>query len=208
MRSFTDLIHNGLAGALVTAGAAVVVLVFLRGFGGSGLSPALSFVCVLAAGLLGGLIQGTMVRSGGAVATAFVAPSGSSTAYTPTFSHIQALEMRGDLDAAERAWEAECAANPGHALVWVKAADFHARLRKNATAALAKYRHVQALTGASSDLARYASQMIVDLHLGPLAEPGRAMVEMRRLIERFPNTREATEARAALARMKAERFQN
>jgi len=45
----------------------------------------------------------------------------------------------------------------------------------------------------------------VDLHLGPLADEGKAMVALRRLIDGYPDTREAAEAREALARLKAAR---
>ena len=45
----------------------------------------------------------------------------------------------------------------------------------------------------------------IHLHLGPLEDEGRALVEMRRLIDRFPGTVEADQARAALARIKTDR---
>jgi len=163
----------------------------------------------LAGGLvLGGIAWGinyALQQSSERFAMQIYAPSGSTNAYTPTFSHIDALEARGDLDGAAKAWEEACAEHPGNALVWVKAADFHLRSRGDPVAALERYRHVRDLAGVQVDLARYASQKLVDLHLGPLADEGRAMVELRRLIDRFPGTREAEEARGALARLKAAR---
>jgi hypothetical protein len=146
-----------------------------------------------------------LLKGGEAAATAVYMPSGDTTRYVPTFSHIEALEVRGDLDGAARAWADACTEHAGNALVRVKAADFHLRLRKDPSAALALYREARDQPGASRELVRYAQSKIVDLHLGPLADEGRALVELRRLIEAFPDTREADEARAALARIKAKR---
>ena len=163
--------------------------------------------------LLGGLVLGLIawainysLLSGSArIATGVHMPSGDTTAYVPTFSHIEAIEIRGDLEGAAQAWAAACVEFPTNALVWVKAADFHLRLRKDAATALTHFQTVRTLPGASLELVRYAQAKIVDLHLGPLADEGRALVEMRRLIDRFPGTIEADQARAALARLKADR---
>jgi hypothetical protein len=146
-----------------------------------------------------------LLTAGEAAATSVYLPSGDTTKYVPTFSNIEALEVRGDLDAAAKAWADACAEQPGNALAHVKAADFHLRLRNDPSAALALYRVARDLPDANRELVRYAQSKLVDLHLGPLADEGRALVEMRRLIEGFPGTREADEARAALARIKASR---
>lgn len=163
--------------------------------------------------LLGGLVAGAiafginraMQRGGERVAGSIYAPSGNTTAYTPTFSHIEALEIRGDLDGAARAWDEAIAEHAGSAFVRVKAADFHLRLRKDAATAAAHYRAARELGTANEDMRRYIGQKLVDLYLGPMREEGKAMVELRRLIEGFPGTREAEGARVALARLKAER---
>lgn len=170
--------------------------------------PQGSFVILLGGILLGGLgwaINYALISGSARVATGVHMPSGDTTAYVPTFSHIEAIEIRGDLEAAAQAWAAACAEHPANALVFVKAGDFHLRLRKDPAAALAHFRAARDIPGASSELIRYAQAKIIDLHLGPLADEGRALVEMRRLIERFPGTREADEARAAIVRLKAER---
>jgi hypothetical protein len=150
-------------------------------------------------------INYALLSGSGRAATAVYVPSGDTTAYVPTFSHIEALEIRGDLDGAAAAWASARAEHATNALVVVKSADFELRLRKDPAAALALYRAARDVPGASRELLRYAQAKIVDLHLGPLADEGRAMVELRRLIERFPGTIEAEEARAALARIKAAR---
>src|SRR5690349_6432829 len=116
-----DLMHGGFGGAVVAGGAAVIVMVFVRGLGGAALSPIMMIVAIVGAAGIGGLVQRAMVSAGGTVA--------------------------GQVVQAK----------------------------------------------------------VIDLYLGPLKDEGRALVEMRRLIERFPGTKEADEARAALARIKSER---
>ena len=49
----------------------------------------------------------------------------------------------------------------------------------------------------------YSSSRLVDLYDGPLAEPGRAVVELRRIIEQYPGSDMARHARKALPALKA-----
>jgi hypothetical protein len=132
-------------------------------------------------------------------------PSGDTTAYTPTFSHIEALEIKGDLEGAAAAWEAAILEQPESVITIVRAADFHLRARKDPSAALEFYLRARALNSGTADMRRYVQQKLVDLYLGPLADRGRAMVELRRLIDAFPDTREAAGARSALAELKQSR---
>jgi hypothetical protein len=200
-------IEGGLAGALVTGLSAVLVLIMLRALGGVTMPVSMMLLIIALAALLGGVIQKLVVGTAATAVESTLVADGKTTAYVPTFSHIEALEIRGDLAGAEQAWQEACREHPGNALVLVKAADFHLRLRNDPAAALQRYRQVRDLAVASPDLVRYASQKIIDLHLGPLADEGRALVELRRMIDRFPGTREAEDARAVLARLKHERAQ-
>lgn len=186
----------------------IIGLLFTATLQGRGDIPGGWFVTLLGGGVLGGIawaINYALLTGSAKVATGVHMPSGDTTAYTPTFSHIGAMEIRGDLDGAAEAWEMACHEHATNALVWVKAADFHLRLRKDASTALVLFRTARDLPGANRELVRYAQTKIVDLFLGPLADEGRALVELRRMIDAFPGTREAGEARAALARIKAER---
>ena len=49
----------------------------------------------------------------------------------------------------------------------------------------------------------YATNRLVDLYIGPLNDPRRALVELRRLIETRPATDAAEHARRSLADLKA-----
>jgi hypothetical protein len=173
-----------------------------------GMVPQGAFFTLLGAGVgafMGWGINRLLLSTGERVATTIYAPSGKTTAYTPTFSHIETLEIRGDLDGAARAWDETIAEHPTNALVRVRAADFHLRGRSDAARAVEHYRAARDLGTANDELRRYIGQKLADLYLGPLGDEGRAMGELRRLIDMFPDSREAQSAREALAAIKAER---
>jgi hypothetical protein len=199
------LIHLGVPQGFIGGAAGYI---FASALQAKGHIPGGELWALVAAAMLGSIAWGInylLMRGGDRLGNSVYAPSGDTTAYVPTFSHIEALEARGDLDGAERAWEEACAEHPQNAFVLVKAADFHLRLRSDPAAAVARVRKVRELPSAPPDLVRYASQKLIDLHLGPLADEGRALVELRRMIDRFPGTREAADAREVLARLKQNR---
>ncbi len=54
---------------------------------------------------------------------------------------------------------------------------------------------------------RYVSQRLIDLYLGPLTDEGRALVELRKLADGWPGTREGDGAERAIARSRdSERY--
>jgi hypothetical protein len=200
-----DMAHSGYVhGAIV----AVLTLFFTILLQLRGLLPANPLV-TLAGGVLGfGIGTGVaraLLGAGARAAGSVYAPAGNSNSYTPTLSHIEALEARGDLDGAAEAWEIEIHEHPESAALLARAADFHLRLRKDPAAALSHYQRARALGTGTTDLRRYVQQKLVDLYLGPLNDEGRAMAELRRLIDAFPGTREAEAARVSLAELKAGR---
>ena len=50
----------------------------------------------------------------------------------------------------------------------------------------------------------YATHRLIDLYLGPLKDPGRIMVELRRMADRFPETIDGQGALAELKRRREE----
>lgn len=157
---------------------------------------------------IGRTIARTLFGAGAQLVTSVYSPSGDTTKYTPTFSHIEALEIRGDLDGAAAAWDSAVAEHPDSVLTLVRAADFHLRLRQDPDAALERFLRARALGSGAADTRRYVQQKIVDLYLGPLRDDGRAMAELRRLIDAHPGSREAEGARAALAELKTRRAES
>lgn len=133
---------------------------------------------------------------------AFLFPSGASVPYEPTFSQHDALEASGDVAGAIAAYDATLAANPGNLRALRQAAELHARAG-NAARAAELLTELRRAAGGPFDAELYATQRLADLYLGALGDDGRAMVELRRLVERFPGTREGDGARLALQRLKA-----
>jgi len=204
-RHFDDLRDSGIAGGLVLAGAAATVMIFAGALGGGWLGRGSVLLVLLGGFLIGTVLHRAILRASGRAVQRVLALDGGSTPYTPTFSDIETLEVRGDLAGAEAAWAAALERHPGNAYVLMRVAEFHLRLKRDAATALPHFEAIRDLPTAGRELGRYAAQKIVDLHLGPLADEGKAMVALRRLIDGYPDTREAAEAREALARLKAAR---
>lgn len=134
----------------------------------------------------------------------FVAPSGSTTPYEYAFSYEQALAAKGDVVGAIAAYEAYLRESPHNVEAHVQAAELHAK-SGNTTRAIELFRAVRNVPGVSSVRDVYASQRLVDLYRGPARDEGRALVELRRLVERYPDTDTAVRAREALGALKSDR---
>ena len=112
------------------------------------------------------------------------------------YSQQQALVMQGKVDEALQSFEAIIGTAAGNVDARIKAAGA-VRVRPPRPGA----RRGTVPAGAAHSRRRprlrfYVSNRLVDLLVGPLADPGRAMVELRRLIERHPGTTAASHARA------------
>ena len=127
---------------------------------------------------------------------------GSTTPYEEQYSHEQSLVMRGQLDDALASFESIVQGNPDAVKPRVRAAELYSREKANHVRAAQLLAEVQRIPSAGVGDFVYATHRLVDLYTGPLNEPGRAMVELRRLIERLPGTPAADQARAALATLK------
>jgi tetratricopeptide (TPR) repeat protein len=125
-------------------------------------------------------------------------------AYASEHSEIDAREARGDYAGAAAAWDEVAAAEPANPWALVRAGELYGRKLSDPARAIDRFRRARDLPVLGPELDRYVRQKIVDLLLGPLKETGRAMVELRMLIDRYPDSREAEGAREALRRIKSE----
>lgn len=123
--------------------------------------------------------------------------------YAPQYSHIQALEVQERFAEALAAWLQVAESQPGNPSPLLRGADLQLRKLNDPAAALALFQQVRAMPGIREEHVRYASQKIIDIHLAPGGDAGRALVELRRFITMFPEGREADGARAAIAGIKA-----
>jgi len=152
---------------------------------------------------IGKTIGGAVVHGSGATAQAFTMPA-STGHYANEHSEIMTLEVRGDFKGAVSAWETVAIAEPGNPWPVVRSAELYARELNEPALAIERFRMARAMRETNPELNRYVSQKIVDLLLGPLDDKGRAMVELRMLVDKHPDSREAAGAREALRNLKAQ----
>jgi hypothetical protein len=131
-----------------------------------------------------------------------VAVSGASTPSEEQFSYQQSLVMRGKVDEALASYEELIAAHPDAIEPRIHAAELYGQERASARRAAELLREAQRVPSIAPGRDIYATNRLVDLLAGPLGEPGRALVELRRLIERYPTSTAAAHAREAIARIK------
>ena len=127
---------------------------------------------------------------------------GPHTPHQDQFSHEQALVMRRDYSAALALFEQRIAASPGDVRARIAAADLYATHGDNPRRAAELYREIQRFPDLAAGHDIYVSNKLADLYLGALKEPGRALVEFRRLVHRYPGSVAAKHALAAIANLK------
>lgn len=133
-----------------------------------------------------------------------VAVSGASTPYEEQFSYQQSLVMQGKVDEALASFEEMIAATPDAIEPRIRAAELYSENREGARRAAELLRQAQRIPSIAPGRDIYATNRLVDLLMGPLGDPGRAVVELRKLIDRYPTSTAAAHARDALARIKRE----
>lgn len=128
---------------------------------------------------------------------------GASTPYVEQYSYQQALVMKGQIDEALESFEAVIVEKPEAIDPRIKAAELYVRERQNHARAAELFREVQRIPAVNVGQFVYATNRLVDLYTGPLGEPGKALVELRKLIDRYPGSAAAENAKGALAALKA-----
>jgi hypothetical protein len=133
---------------------------------------------------------------------------GDSTPYEEQFSREEALVMQRKYAEALELFEERIAMAPGEPRVRIAAADLYGTHGQNAKRAAELYREVQRLPGLMSGQDVYVTNKLADLYLGPLDQPGRALVEFRRLADRYAGSRAADHAKMAIANLKPDLVKN
>jgi hypothetical protein len=189
------------AGALLLFGTVVAILLALSGIAPRALQligmfwAIYGFVVGITSGVLEPVIDGVaraltdwgLMRAGGG------------------WSAIEAMAARGQLEEAAEAYRSR-AADPRERVTATlrRAALLAGPMRQPETAAV-ELEDLQRRPLAPHDDLRVGIAL-VDLYDRRLGDPGRAMTELRRLIDRHPDGQGVSQWRRALALMKAERF--
>lgn len=201
----TKFAHGGW---LQAAGGAVLGAFFAVLMHVAGIGPSVPlWILVLGGAVLGWSIFRFVTRlifSGSEELTKQLVMPDAKGTYAPQYSHIQALEVQERYAEALAEWMTVVKAQPGNPSPLLRGADLQLRCLKDAPAALELYERVRRMPGISDEHVRYASQKIIDIHLAPGGDAGRALVELRRFITTFPEGREADGARAAIATLKSQ----
>lgn len=127
---------------------------------------------------------------------------GAATPYVEQYSYQDALVMQGRLAEALESFEAIIAERPEALDARLRAAELYARSANRPDRAAALFREAQRIVPLDPGKDIYVSNRLADLYIGPLGMPGKAMIELRRLIDRYPGSPAAANARDALARLK------
>jgi hypothetical protein len=128
-------------------------------------------------------------------------PTGNSTPYTQTYSMEESMVARGDVDGALAHFGAAMRLHPTDPELRFRVGELLFRSTSPAKAAM-YFIEGRQLAGDNRGRELYATQRLIDLYLGSLGNPVAALVELTRLVDRFPGTREAESAAAMIARLK------
>lgn len=195
---------------------AVVGALLLAGFSGIALiagfpvplsgHPVVLVILSAVLGFVAGRGMGRLVFEGsGRAAQSIYMPSGAGSAYTTQYSHIDTLEARGNYRGAVDAWEAAAIAEPQNPWPLIRAGEIYMRTLSEPATALERFKVAREVATITLDHRLYVTQKIVDLYLGPINDPGRALFELRRMVDTYPQRRESHFAREAISRLKAAR---
>jgi tetratricopeptide (TPR) repeat protein len=217
--TFFDRHGPGGALRLKAAGQAIVVFGFSSlmffvlgaapdpGFGLGGWR--LIVFTLVSSGTLSGIALFVSTRTAGLAGDAAerVYMGGNSTPYEDSFSQEESLVMQRDYAGALHLFEQRIKETPKYAKLLIAAADLYATHGENPKRACELYKEVQRLPDVAAGQDIYVSNKLADLYLGKLKEPGRALVEFRRLMSRYPDSVTAKHAKSAIDNLKPDLVQ-
>lgn len=168
------------------------------------MAHSLSFVVLLAAAIIGAVCGGISLTLGAGAGAGVhrVMASGASTPYEEQFSYQESLVMRGLVEDALASYEAIIAERGTMVSARLRAAALYASRGNNPQRAAELLREARLIPGISARDDIAAANRLTELLMGPLGDHGRAMVELRRLMDRHPGTDAATRAKLTLAELK------
>jgi tetratricopeptide (TPR) repeat protein len=195
--------------------AIVIVLGIFTGFS----LMALGFLGNLVGGLLlaaclagwltlGGywLLNKAVIDPAGDALGRLIVSSGSSTPSVAQHSNIEALEMKGRYAEAAEAYRAVIAAEPADIVACEKLGLLAMRQLKQYDVALFAYREAEKRATEPKKQVAYA-MMVVGIYRENLKDYGKAMVELRRILARYPQAPNRARLSAEVDELKALHFE-
>lgn len=188
--------------AIVTAVCYLVAFVLLKAFD---MHPQHRVLVALMAAppiaAAGAVVLWLVLSTTGKVTDAMLHPGGSGMGPVPT-SQAEYFFRTGDLAESMKSFDALRETHGDTVELLRIEADLHLRRGGDPQRARDLLIRLRQAADVSRADELHASQRLIDLYFGPLKDEGRALVEMRRLVDRFPGTRDAEGARAELERRK------
>ena len=149
--------------------------------------------------------QGTIFGKASSTLGSLTAPSGGTTPSVAQHSVIEALEVRGEYAKAAQAYRAVIAADPQDVVACEKLGQLALRELKEFDTAVWAYHQAEAR---SLDERRRQGYALIALGIcrDNLRDAGRTVVELRKLLERYPTIQSAAALRAELDQLRAGLF--
>ncbi len=189
--------------AVVMAMGFVTIVAAIVGLLGGGMIPLVIAGLFWPAFLLVALLRGTALEHGANLLTA----KGGSTPYVAQHSNIQALVAKGAFAEAAEAYRREIAAHPEDLLACEQLSQLALRELKDYELALFATHEAEKRTPDARRKAGFAL-LAVNIYSDNLKDYGKTMVELRRLLARYPDIPNADRLRAEIDELKALHFQS
>lgn len=139
--------------------------------------------------------------------TQILDPTGSSTPSVDQHSGIATMAIRGETAKAAEAYRAAIAADPDDLVACEHLAQLALRDLKDYDLAVMAYREAERRVAEPKRRMGYA-MLVAAVYRDYLKDPGRTMVELGRILARYPDAPNARALRAELDGLKAEHFRD
>lgn len=133
-------------------------------------------------------------------------PSGSSTPPAKGLSHIEAMVARGQLADAAAAYQTEIATDPEDIASCERLGQLALRELKDYDLAILAYREAEKRAQAPNKKFGYGL-IVAGIYRDQLKDPGKTVVELSRLLSRYPDAPNTASVRSELEELKASLFQ-
>lgn len=151
------------------------------------------------------LVRVSMVNAAAGVAGKLLMPSGSSTPPEKALSHIETMVARGDYARAADAYRHEILTDPADLGSCERLGQLALRELKDPQLAIWAYREGE--KRAEKPTRKFGLGLIVaGIYRDQLKDHGKTVVELRRLVERYPDMRQVEQLRAEIDELKAGLF--
>jgi hypothetical protein len=188
-------------------GPLTVVAVLLSLLGAGRIAGMLLFTCIFAWVVFGGylLLARIFIEPMGRAVGRVLLPSGSSTPAAKPLSHIEAMVARGDLAKAADAYRAEIASDPADVTSCERLGTLAMRQVEDYELAVWAYREAE--RRAETPARKFGFGLLVaGIYRDQLKDPGRTLVELRRLVQQYPTAPRVGALRAEIDELKAGLF--